>query len=311
MASFVAPQKTEFGRHDIVVLLNRTPEPLLRYAVQRMATIGVTVVREDHPDDECKSMLLLHATQSILEEQAEELRLEMPLVTTAKRTWAETDHPVRVYNSSQKSAFGDVEFSVSQRAALLHAFLDANFVTDEAWTAALVAAGRSDAAERPSPRWLIGPTHSWSHQPLLLALGQLGYMELTWAAHTFGRHESLGVPLTPTHAVDWRAFATGLLTLRLDLVSPSRIRDYWGEGPAFYFAWQLFYIKALALPAAGGLIVWLRRPPHLSIDDDPYVPLFSLLATVWAIGFVQSWRGRQAGRHAGACRRRFPSACGS
>ena len=47
------------------------------------------------------------------------------------------------------------------------------------------------------------------------------------------------------------------------------------------------------VPAFVGLIVWSRRPSNVSVDDDPFVPLFSLLAVVWAMAFVTCWRSRE------------------
>jgi len=72
------------------------------------------------------------------------------------------------------------------------------------------------------------------------------------------------------------------------------IRDYWGERTGFLFAWQAFYVQALAPPAALGLFIWWRRPKGTSVDDDSAVPVFSLFSVVWAIFFVQLWRRKQA-----------------
>ena len=60
-----------------------------------------------------------------------------------------------------------------------------------------------------------------------------------------------------------------------------------------YFAWVGAYLRALCWPALVGFAVWYRRPEGASVDDDPYVALFSLLAVVWAIVFVHGWRSRQ------------------
>ena len=40
--------------------------------------------------------------------------------------------------------------------------------------------------------------------------------------------------------------------------------------------------------------MYALRPPSTTVDDDPLVPLFSLLAVVWAIAFVSGWRRKQA-----------------
>lgn len=72
------------------------------------------------------------------------------------------------------------------------------------------------------------------------------------------------------------------------------IRTYWGEGVAFYFAWQTYYLQALLAPAVAGVALWWRRPAGVSVDDDPWVPLFSVGAVLWGVAFVHGWRRRQS-----------------
>lgn len=77
------------------------------------------------------------------------------------------------------------------------------------------------------------------------------------------------------------------------------IRDYWGERTGFLFAWQAFYVQALAPPAALGLCIWWRRPKGTSVDDDSAVPVFSLFSVVWALVFSVRSSGGGSGTHSG------------
>ena len=77
------------------------------------------------------------------------------------------------------------------------------------------------------------------------------------------------------------------------------IRDYWGERTGFLFAWQAFYVQALAPPAALGLCIWWRRPKGTSVDDDSAVPVFSLFSVVWALFFSVRSSGGGSGTHSG------------
>ena len=277
---------------DLVFILRGTPEPVIRYVEGRLRSIDLDVIRL--PDEE--ATFLLHAPTRVLEHQAEEARVEMPLRPDAERAWSETDHPVRVFTISDRASFGQIEWSPALRATLLHEYLEVKLKADDAWLAALVASGLSEAAARPKAHWLIGPNRGWlqPEQPLLLALYQLQFLHGLWPAHTAGRYESLGVPISAARRIDWLAYLRRLARRPWQLVDADALRAYWGEKVAFYFAWQLFYLRALSVPAVFGLGVWARRPSEMSIDDDPYALLFSLVAIVWAIWFVHAWRREQA-----------------
>jgi len=125
---------------------------------------------------------------------------------------------------------------------------------------------------------------------MLGALEALGYLSAASPIHGAGQQQSTGLPLTSGTLVPW--LKTALLTGQI--VSVDSIRGYWGESVAYYFGWQQFYIRSLLLPALAGLYVWLLRPVDVTVDDDPNVPLYSLLAVVWAIVFVTTWRSKAA-----------------
>ena len=59
-----------------------------------------------------------------------------------------------------------------------------------------------------------------------------------------------------------------------------------GEEVALYFAWMKFFSTFLCYSATVGMIMYFMRPSGASIDNDPYVPLFSLFMAVWGVLFL-------------------------
>ncbi|KAJ3747731.1 calcium-activated chloride channel-domain-containing protein [Lentinula detonsa] len=65
-------------------------------------------------------------------------------------------------------------------------------------------------------------------------------------------------------------------------VPQEQIRAHFGDAFALYFIFIQSYTRALAVPAAFGVVFW--------VIGAPYSPTYSLLTSVWAIGFVEWWR---------------------
>ena len=61
---------------------------------------------------------------------------------------------------------------------------------------------------------------------------------------------------------------------------------YVGEDVALYFGWMQFFSVFLNYSAIVGLIMYFLRPSDASIDNDPYVPLFSVFMAVWGVLFL-------------------------
>ena len=59
-----------------------------------------------------------------------------------------------------------------------------------------------------------------------------------------------------------------------------------GEDVALYFGWMQFFSGFLKYSAIVGLIMYFLRPSDASIDNDPYVPLFSVFMAVWGVLFL-------------------------
>ncbi|KAE9401132.1 hypothetical protein BT96DRAFT_818323 [Gymnopus androsaceus JB14] len=65
-------------------------------------------------------------------------------------------------------------------------------------------------------------------------------------------------------------------------VPREQIRDHFGDAMSLYFIFIQSYTRALAVPAAIGIVFWFI--------EASYSPIYSLLISVWAIGFVEWWR---------------------
>jgi len=296
-------QKEECGRHargtklasimaekDIAIALtDATPKPLIKYLRDRLVAIGLDATELS------STTLVVGLPDSVLEAHATTLEMEKRLkIKRESLKNSEQDFPMRVFKVSDREAFAKETsyglFTPAERAFVGLDYLDTNLLCDDTlWNAALVAAGRADAAAKPDPKWLIGAGDSWTNQPLLGALSSLDFLECISPMHGPGVKASVGLPLEKTEWMPWlRRACQG------DLVSIHAIRSYWGEGVAFYFAWQSYYLKMLLLPALAGFAVWLLRPADVSVDDDPNASLFSLFAVVWGILFVTTWQSREA-----------------
>lgn len=60
-----------------------------------------------------------------------------------------------------------------------------------------------------------------------------------------------------------------------------------GEEVGYYFAWMNFYSMFLLLPAMVGCIMYLLRPSSSSVDNDPYLPFYSVFISIWGVLFIR------------------------
>eukprot|EP00808_Paulinella_micropora_P004205 g19562.t1 len=72
-----------------------------------------------------------------------------------------------------------------------------------------------------------------------------------------------------------------------------KIRNYYGEKVAFYFAFLQFYSRWLVLPALFGIIIAIYQLIDGRIDGI-LLPLHGLLVALWAAFFLEFWKRRQA-----------------
>jgi hypothetical protein len=71
------------------------------------------------------------------------------------------------------------------------------------------------------------------------------------------------------------------------------IREYFGEGIALYFSWMGFLLTMLWVPALTGVCVFAIGLAAFATGgtfDNPYVPLFCVLVSVWSIVVDSNWQ---------------------
>ncbi|KAF5380733.1 hypothetical protein D9757_007154 [Collybiopsis confluens] len=68
-------------------------------------------------------------------------------------------------------------------------------------------------------------------------------------------------------------------------IPQEQIRAHFGDAFSLYFMFIQSYTRALAVPATFGAVAWFC--------GASYSPVYSLLTSVWAIGFVEWWRVEQ------------------
>mmetsp|Transcript_35370 Transcript_35370/g.59610 ORF Transcript_35370/g.59610 Transcript_35370/m.59610 type:complete len:709 (-) Transcript_35370:156-2282(-) len=118
-----------------------------------------------------------------------------------------------------------------------------------------------------------GDPHHKRATPLFLTLRQLSLLELFTPLHSSAKgnvfHRFLWYPHHPVQ----------------------RIRDYYGEEVAFYFAWLNHFTMWLVFPSVTGLGFYLGMIHFgLSVDNNPYLPIFSFGVVIWATLFTISWQ---------------------
>eukprot|EP01137_Pigoraptor_chileana_P028268 Opistho-2@11958 len=72
----------------------------------------------------------------------------------------------------------------------------------------------------------------------------------------------------------------------------NRVRAYFGEGVALYFAWMDTYCMWLTFPAAVGVLVWLIDSANM--DTSVIMPTYAALVIVWAALFLRFWERASA-----------------
>eukprot|EP00756_Hemistasia_phaeocysticola_P051214 Hpha_TRINITY_DN26390_c0_g1::TRINITY_DN26390_c0_g1_i1::g.9322::m.9322/K19327/ANO10, TMEM16K; anoctamin-10 len=83
---------------------------------------------------------------------------------------------------------------------------------------------------------------------------------------------------------------------RFALFAPvDTLQQYFGWNVAYYFEWMNHFTTWLLAPAVFGLIIYFHnRNTDYTVDDNPYLPFFSLFVVLWAVCFVCFWERRAA-----------------
>jgi len=73
------------------------------------------------------------------------------------------------------------------------------------------------------------------------------------------------------------------------------IRDYYGEGVAFYFAWMYHMICWYVLPGLFGLVAYIvRRYRGDTVDNCEFTPFVGLITFCWAVVCNRCWERRES-----------------
>eukprot|EP01084_Bolivina_argentea_P069792 126927_1 len=72
----------------------------------------------------------------------------------------------------------------------------------------------------------------------------------------------------------------------------NKIRDYYGEEMAFYFAFMEHYTKWLFIPGICGLLFYITRSEGFDIDESKYMPFFALFVCIWSHFMIKYWNRR-------------------
>ena len=59
-----------------------------------------------------------------------------------------------------------------------------------------------------------------------------------------------------------------------------------GENVAFYFGWMTCFTWTLVPIAFAGVLLYFFKPPGVTVDDNPLLPLYEVLMAFWAISFL-------------------------
>lgn len=92
------------------------------------------------------------------------------------------------------------------------------------------------------------------------------------------------------------AEAVAKIRFWLRLSAPAdELAGYLGPNAAIYFVWMNSFSRWLLVPAVVGIMTFVRRQVvGISLDDDPFVPLYSLIVVFWSVAFVACWSREQA-----------------
>mmetsp|Transcript_15959 Transcript_15959/g.40546 ORF Transcript_15959/g.40546 Transcript_15959/m.40546 type:complete len:684 (-) Transcript_15959:3086-5137(-) len=113
---------------------------------------------------------------------------------------------------------------------------------------------------------------------LLEACRSLELLVASFPAHEAGRVSAL-----------WKSSRLLLLP------APTQWREYFGDGVGFYVAWMRHFTLWLAVPSLLGLASASYHVLNgLTVDDNPYAPLYAIFMILWATAFNKCWCRRVA-----------------
>eukprot|EP00052_Salpingoeca_macrocollata_P021836 m.188162 g.188162 ORF g.188162 m.188162 type:complete len:701 (+) comp21639_c0_seq2:33-2135(+) len=252
------------GRYEWVISFNeKLPHvnDVLRYCVRRLQAASLLVQQ----DDADPSLVRVGATLEELEHRAEQIALRKRVIKP--ELGVETEE-FSIENRESFEAVGTTSFfTPAERALLVGDILDEISPDEELIT--ILQKHHSESASRTG--------QGSEHKSLLEVLKHAGVTDFDGPIHdTAPRFKLFWDMLRPFE------FARGTATIH-------NIRDYYGEGVAYYFGWMRFFTLSLTVPGMLGVALWALTPQGWTVDNNPYVPVFSIAVVLWGFLFVKGW----------------------
>lgn len=73
----------------------------------------------------------------------------------------------------------------------------------------------------------------------------------------------------------------------------NKIREYYGDEVAIYYAWMASFQKHLLFPALFSVVVFIGNQTIYTPETSPLNAIFSLMMTFWGIHFLINWKRHQ------------------
>jgi len=280
----------------------KAPIELILDVAARLDNCGIIIVTAEGLDDGdkpklCKASVVLGltTTQKLLENEAEIIKLVKPCRTMdsnilqimehfsvdARDNFIHVDGSIDKDNERFYDSLG--LFTAAERVLLLQSMINSVPVLDANNTTTNSAAQDSDRCLKRTFHSILekysNAGEDNSKLLLVTSLRTLGYVDV----------------VCPVHIPHLREY---ILRDTLNLMtSPPvhAIRNYYGEGVAFYFAWMDFVSKWIRIPGIIGLIVYcVRKRRGYTIDNCDLTPFFGIVIFVWATIFNRFWERREA-----------------
>jgi len=237
-------------------------EKLIAHVKAELESHHLTVCADKELADQDKwdgepRFILVTADLDLIEKEAESLKIHQ---LTKKKV---NNHPdIQVFETHDGSRSSLESFTPAERCDILWDMISTVEMTDKTHKYMEGCSNYKYAKEARS---------------LILGLKMATLIEICFPMHEDGQKKEI-----------WSKAYKQLLT------PVKEINEYFGSEIAFYFAWMNYSTKWYIFPGVFGLGVYLygQFSEH-SVDDNPYIPLFSLFVVIWAVLFMKYWRRNQ------------------
>ncbi|XP_062502727.1 anoctamin-8-like [Corticium candelabrum] len=223
---------------------------------------GLDVKEDEHDRD----VLIVEASFDLLISEAEALNLERPLARIEENVLGHNIPLMASFKKSELKRFHSADdpdnfFSPADKTRLTWSIMRKISVPFQT----LEILGHT--VSNPDDPFILACTHS---EPPVLNFAQ-------------ALHESKTVRQEIEKSVMLQSFVASKEAV-------TKIRNYFGEEVAMYFVWMDFFGKMLLFPALFGIAYYILRPDNVSVEEDPFMPVFSAFMALWSILYLVLWR---------------------